>query len=88
MGYARSLYPEIESFLRNVVGLNEDDFQLILKQYFSNFSYYKISPGIYLIEDISDDVYTMGDHERTLRIRYDDISMKTKLTLTRFDEHL
>ena len=28
--------------------------------------------------------YSMGDHERTPQIRYDDISMKTKLILNRF----
>ena len=41
-------------------------------------------PGIYTVQDLSEAVYTMGDHEGTLQIEYDDKSMKTKLTLKRF----
>ena len=67
-----------------MVGLVERDFQLILKQCNSNFVTYKLNPGIYTIEDISKVVYPMGDHERTLEIKDDDISKKTKLFLTRF----
>ena len=67
-----------------VVGLDEDDIQLILKQNSSNFVTYELSHGIYSIKDISEAVYTMGDHEGTLQIEYDGISMKTKLMLTRF----
>ena len=33
LGYSRSLFPDFESFLRIVVGLNGEDIQLILKQY-------------------------------------------------------
>ena len=36
------------------------------------------------MKDISEAVYTMGDHEGTLPIEYDDKTMKTKLILTRF----
>ena len=56
---------------------------MILEHYNSNFVTYELSSGIYTINDISDAVYTM-DHEGTLKIGYDDISMKTKLILTRF----
>ena len=84
MGYARSSFRDFESYLRIVVGLDEDVILLILKQYNSNFVTYELSPGIYSIKDISEVVYTMGDHEGTLQIEYDDIRMKTKPILTRF----
>ena len=73
-----------ETFLRSVVGLDEEDVQLILKQYNSNFVTYKLTRGFYTSKDIAEVVHTMGDHEGTLQIEYDDISMKTKLILTRF----
>ena len=78
MGYARSLFRGFEIYLRNVVGLDKDDIQLIFKQ--NNLS----SPRIYSIKDISEAVYVIGDHEGTLQIEYDDISMKTKLGLAGF----
>ena len=46
-GYARSLFRDFESYLRIVVGLDEDDIKLILKQYNSNFVTYGLLPGIY-----------------------------------------
>ena len=82
---ARSPFRDFESYLRIVIGLDEDDIQLILKQYNTNFVVtYELDPGIYSIEDISKLVHTMREHEGTLEIEYDDISMKTKLILTRF----
>ena len=84
MGYARSPFRDFESYLRILVGLDEDDIQLILEQYSSNFVTYEIPHGIYSIKDISDAVYTMGDHDGTLQDECDDISMKTKLISTRF----
>ena len=84
MGYARSLFRDFESYLRFVVRLDGDDFQLILKQYTSNFVTYELSPGVYAIKDISKAVYPMADHGGTLKIEYDDVSMKAKLILTRF----
>ena len=66
MGYARSPIREFENFLRIVLALDEDDIQLILKQYSSNFVTYEITPGNNLIEGDSDVVYTMGHHEGTL----------------------
>ena len=36
------------------------------------------------MKDIAETVYTMGDHEGTLQINYDDVTMKTKFILTRF----
>ena len=66
--YAGSPFRDVESYLRIVVGLDEDDNQLILKQYNSNFITYELSPGIYSIKDISKVVYNMGDHKGTLRV--------------------
>ena len=40
MGYARSPYRDFESCLIMVVGLDEDDIQLVLKQYNPNFVFH------------------------------------------------
>ena len=85
MGYPRSPFRDFAKYHRIVVGLDEEDIQLILKQNISNFVTYELSPSIHSIEDTSKAVYTMGDHERTLQIEYDDNSIKAKLKLTRFD---
>ena len=92
MGSARSLFRDFESYLRIVIGLDEDDIQLIFKQCNEKFITYQLSPEIYSIEDISIALYTIGDHEGTLQIEYDDDddddddddTTKTKLILTRF----
>ena len=84
MGYARSPFRVFESYLRIVVGLDEDDIQLILKQYNANFVTYKLDLGLYTIEDLQDAVHPLGDHEETLQIEYDDLNKKTKLISTRF----
>ena len=84
MGYARFSFRDLESYLRIIIGLDEDDIQLILKQYNANFVTYELYAGIYSIKDIQEVVCHIGDHEGTLQIEYDDISVKTKLTLTRF----
>ena len=67
-----------------MVGLDEDDIQLFLGQYNSKFITYEIPPGMNTNKDTSEDVYTMGDHEGTLQIENDDISMKTQLFLNPF----
>ena len=68
MGYARSsTFRDFESYIRMFIGLEEDDIQLVLKQYSSDFVTFHISPGIDSIEDISQAVYTTGDHEGTLK---------------------
>ena len=84
MGYARSLFPDFESYLRVVVDLDEEDIQFVLGQYNSNFDTCRKTPGIYSIKDVLETVYTMGDHEGTLQNEYVDISMKTKFILPRF----
>ena len=86
MVYARSPFRDFESYLRIVVGLDEDDIQLILKQYNEIFITYELSPGIYTIKDISEAVHPLGDHEGTIKIENDENTMKTKLISTRFGD--
>ena len=61
--------------------MDEDDIQLVLKEYNSIFVTYEIPPGVYTIEDSSGAVYTMPNWG-TLRNENDDISMKTKPILS------
>ena len=70
--YAKSPFRDFESYLRIVVGLEEDNIQLILKQYNEKFNTYELDPGNYTIEDLQEAVYPLGDHEGTLQIEYDD----------------
>ena len=88
-GYANSSFRDFESYLRIFVGLEEDNIRLILKQYNEKFITYEIDPGNYNIEDIQKVVYSLGDHENTLQIEYDDLIKKVKLKTfetLRFDE--
>ena len=75
----RSPFWDFESYLRIVVGLDEQDVQLILKQYNSHFNTYELTPGSYTIQDISDAVHAFSGHLEIIQIEYDDITMKTKL---------
>ena len=84
MGYARSLFRDFESHLRIVVGLDEGDIQLVLKQYNVIFVNYELDRVNYTIEDLQEAVYQEGDDEGTLQIEYDDLNKKTQLTLTQF----
>ena len=43
LGYSKSLFRDFESFLRTVIGLGEEDIQLILKQYNSHFVTYELT---------------------------------------------
>ena len=86
MGYARSPFRDFETYLRIVVGLEEDKIRLILKQYNEKFITYELDPGNYTIEDLQKAVYLLGDQEGTLQIEYDDLNKKVKLILTRFGE--
>ena len=79
--YSRSQFRDFESCLRIRVGLDEEDIQLILKEYNSHFITYELSPGIYTMQDISDTVHTFSGHSDVIEIEYDDISMKTKIIL-------
>ena len=76
--YSRSLFRDFESYLRIVVGLDEEAIQLLLKQYNSHFITYELTPGICTIQDISDAVHTFSGHMEIIQIEYDDISMKRK----------
>ena len=84
MGYARSPFRDVESFLRIVVGLDENDIRLSLKRYNGKFVTYDLSPGIYSIKDNAKAAYNKGDREGTLKNACDDITMKTKLVSTHF----
>ena len=84
MAYARSPSRDFESYLRIVIGLDEDDIRVILKQYNANFVTYDKGPSNYTIEDLQKAVYPLGDHEGTLQIDYDDLKKKTKFILTHF----
>ena len=84
MGYATSPFRDFESYLRIVIGLEEEYIRLILKQYNLKFVTDELEPGKYTIGDIQISVDPLGDHEGTLQIEYDDINKKVKLILTRF----
>ena len=84
MGYARSPFRDFVSYLRIVVGLEEDNIRLILKQNNEKFVTYDFDPGNYTIEDNQKSVYPLGDHEGNLQVEYDDLNKKVKFILTRF----
>ena len=81
LGYSASPFRDFESYLRLVIGLDEEDIQLILKEYNSHFITYELTPGIYTIQDISDAIQTFSGHEETIQLEYDDISMRTTIVL-------
>ena len=81
LNYSRSQLRDFESYLRIRKGLDEEDIQLILKEYNSHFITYELTPGIYTIQDISDAVHTFSGHSDIIKIEYNDISMKTKIIL-------
>ena len=73
-GYARSQFRDFGSYLRIFVGLDKKNIQLILKQNNSYFLSFELPPGFCSIRDISDVVYTMGDHKGTLQVEYDEMA--------------
>ena len=80
MGFARSPFRDLESYLRIVVGSDENYIQIILKQYKSNFINFEIPPAVYSLKVISEAVYTKSNNEGTLQIKYVNNSVKTKPT--------
>ena len=80
-GYSASSFRDFGSYLRLVVGLDEEDIQLILREYNSQFITYELTPGIYTTQDISDAIQTFSGHEETIQLEYDDISMRTTIVL-------
>ena len=83
MYYARSPFRDFESYLRMTGDLDEDDIQLILKQYNEKFVTYELDPFNHTIEDLQKAVYPLGDYPGTLQTEYDDLNKKTKFILTR-----
>ena len=81
LGYARSHLRDFESYFWIVVGLDREDIQSILKQYISHFITYGLTPGIYKIQDFSDTVHTFAGHNEIIKIEFDNISMKIKISL-------
>ena len=81
LNYSRSQLRDFESYLRIRVGLDEEDIQLILKEYNSHFITFEVSPGIYTIQDISEIINTFSGHNEVIEIEYNDVSMKTKTIL-------
>ena len=81
VGYSASPFRDFESYLRLVVGLDEVDIRLILKEYNSHFITYELTPGIYTIQDISDAIKTFSGHQETIQLEYDDISMRATIVL-------
>ena len=86
---------DFESYLRTEVDLVEDDIKLVLDEYNSNFTSYKITPGIYTFQDLSEALFNILQPPNTGReivIEFDDITRKTKLVVRagiiaiRFDE--
>ena len=95
LNYTQSPLGDFENYIRILTGLNEDDIQLILKQYNSKFITYEFSPGIYTFKDISE-VLSRGfekefeirgeiqpnaeyDKSDSIIIERDNNTMKTKL---------
>ena len=75
----------------------EDDIKLVLEEYNSSFNTYELQPGIYTFKDISEALLNILQSEypgysNMIDIKYDDITMKTKLVARsgiiaiRFDE--
>ena len=96
--YTRSVFQDLESFLRTQIDLVEDDIKLVLVEYNSNFITYELSPGIYTYRNIAEALYYILESEypssgSEILIRLDDITRKTKLVVRsgiiaiRFDEN-
>ena len=81
LGYSASPFRDFESYLRLVIGLDEEDIQLFLREYNSHFITYELTPGIYTIQDISDAIQTFSGHQEIIQLEYDDISMRTTIVL-------
>ena len=85
-GYCASSFRDFESCLRLVIGLDEEDIQLILKEYNSHFITYQLTPGIYTMQDISDAIKTFSGPEVTIELVYDDITRRATIVLKFKDE--
>ena len=81
LGYSASPFRDFESYLRLVIDLDEEDIQLILKEYNSHFITYELTPGIYTLQDISGAIQTFSGDQEIIQLEYDDISMRTTIVL-------
>ena len=81
LGYCASSFRDFESCLRLVVGLDEEDIQLILKAYNSHFITYQLTTGIYTMQDISDATKTFSGHEVTIELEYNDFTKRATIVL-------
>ena len=81
LGYSASPFRGFESYLRLVVGLDEEDIQLILTEYNSHFITYELTPGNYTIQDISNAIQTFSGHRETIQLEYDEINKRTTIIL-------
>ena len=81
LGYSASPFRDFESYLRLVIGLDEEDIRLILKEYISHFITYELTPGNYTIQDISDAIQSFSGRQEAIQSEYDDISMRTTIVL-------
>ena len=88
MVYAASPFRDFESYRKITGDLNEDQFQLNLKHYFSKKVRYEIPPEICSIRDISEMMYTKTDRVGALKLEYDDKNMQTTLILKGLSEFL
>ena len=84
--YRSSVFQDFESFLKTQIDWVEDDINLVLDEYNSNFFAYEITPGIYTFKDISEALFTILLSEypgpnNEIDFEYDDIKMKTKLVV-------
>ena len=95
--YTSSVFQDFESFLRTQFDLIEDDVELVLDEYNSNFITYELEPGVYSYREISEALfyilkseYPQSDSE--ILNRLDDITKKIQLVVNsgiiaiRFDE--
>ena len=80
-GYCASSFRDFESYLRLLIGLDEEDIQLILKEYNSHSITFQLTPGIYTMQDIPNAIKTFSGHEETIELEYDDISMRATIVL-------
>ena len=76
MIYARSPFRDFESYHRSVIGLEEDDCQLISKKFNSSFLNFERPRDIYSTKDASEVICHMGDYETSLPFENDDFSKK------------
>ena len=80
-GYIRSILQDIESSPRTEVDLVKNYIKMVLDEFNSSFTTYKIHAGFYAFRDLSEAPLKIlqsekhGDHD-AIRIEFVDVSMK------------